>query len=137
MIVLDIHVLVWPVSGDMWLGEATRAQIETTARTGEVLVSAITPWEIALQTEKGQLRLGQDVSVRIQSALAIPGVRLAPIELAIAVDNARLQGEFNADPADRIIIANVRYSNAALVTADSTILAYAATGHLQAMDATT
>lgn len=137
MIVLDTHVLVWSVSGDMRLGEATRTQIETTARTGEVLVSAITPWEIALLTEKGRLRLGQDVGSWIQSALAFPGVRLAPIEPAIAVDSARLPGEFHADPADRIIIATARHSNAPLVTADSAILAYAATGHLQAVDAST
>lgn len=79
MIVLDTHVLVWSVSGDMRLGEATRTQIETSARTGEVLVSAITPWEIALLTEKGRLRLGQDVGSWIRSALAIPGVRVGPI----------------------------------------------------------
>ena len=135
MIVLDTHALVWSVSGDMRLGKATRTQIETTARTGEVLVSAVTPWETALLTEKGRLRLSQDVGSWIQSALAIPGVRLAPIEPAIAVDSVRLPSEFHADPADRIIIATARHSNAPLVTPDSAMLEYAAAGHLQAVDA--
>lgn len=55
VIVLDTHALIWTVAGDTRLGEQSRAMIEKTARTGRVLVSAITPWEIALLSEERPL----------------------------------------------------------------------------------
>jgi len=135
VILLDTHTLIWSVSEDPRLGERAHAEIEDAGRTSGVLVSAITPWEIALLAEKGRLHLGQEVSSWLGTALALPGMRLAPIEPAIAVDSVRLPGAFRADPADRLIIATARYFNVPLVTADKAILAYAATGYLKTIDA--
>ena len=136
MIVLDTHALIWAVDRDPRLGESAGALIEETARTDQVAVSAITPWEIALLTERGRLRLGNEVGAWIETALALPGVRLVPIEPAIAVDSVRLPGSFHADPADRFIVATSRHLASPLVTADRAILAYAADGHVRAIDAT-
>ncbi|MDE0255903.1 MAG: type II toxin-antitoxin system VapC family toxin, partial [Rhodospirillaceae bacterium] len=85
--------------------------------------------------EKGRLRLGREVRSWIDNALALPGIFLAPIEPAIAIDSMRLSGGFNADPADRFIVSTARYFDAPLVTADRAILSYAAAGHVRAMDA--
>ena len=137
MIVLDTHVLVWAVNGDERLGRKTQALISETARTGRVAISAITPWEIALLVEKGRLGLANETQTWIEAALALPGIYLAPIEPAIAIDSVRLPGEFHADPADRLIIATARYHDAPLVTADRAILSYAASGPVEALDATT
>ena len=137
MIVLDTHVLVWAVNGDARLGRNTRKLISETVRTGRVAISAITPWEIALLVEKGRLGLTNETRTWIDAALALPGVYLAPIEPAIAIDSVRLPGDFHADPADRLIIATARYNKAPLVTADRAILSYAATGLVEALDATT
>lgn len=101
MIVLDTHVLIWAVSGGPRLGDAARAMIDETARTDRIAVSAITPWEIALLVEKGRLHLGQEVGTWIETALALPGMHLAPVEPAIALDSVRLPGVFPADPAAR------------------------------------
>lgn len=136
MIVLDTHVLVWAVHGDARLGKKTRGLISETARTERIAISAITPWEIALLVEKGRLGLANETRTWIESALALPGIYLAPIEPAIAIDSVRLPGEFHADPADRLIIATARYHKAPLVTADRAILSYAASGLVEALDAT-
>lgn len=136
MIVLDTHALVWAVNGDARLGTNARELISETARTGRVAISAITPWEIALLAEKGRLGLANETRTWIEAALALPGIYLAPIEPAIAIDSVRLPGEFHADPADRLIIATARYHNAPLVTADRAILSYAASGPVEALDAT-
>ena len=53
----------------------------------------------------------------------------------IAIDSVRLPGEFHADPADRLIVATVRHRRVPLVTADQAILACAAEGHVQVIDA--
>lgn len=136
MIVLDTHALVWAVNGDERLGKKTQSLISETSRTGRVAISAITPWEIALLVEKGRLGLANETRAWIEAALALPGIFLAAIEPAIAIDSVRLPGEFHADPADRLIIATARYHNAPLVTADRAILSYAAGGPLEAFDAT-
>ncbi|MDE2973432.1 MAG: type II toxin-antitoxin system VapC family toxin [Gemmatimonadota bacterium] len=135
MIVLDTHTLIWTVEGDGRLGTSASRLIEETVQTDRVAVSAITPWEIAMLVERRRLRLGREVGEWIAEALALPGVTLIPIEPAIAINSVRLPGEFHADPADRFIVATARHLKASLLTADRTILAYSAAGHLRAVDA--
>ena len=85
--------------------------------------------------EKGRLRLGREVRAWLEAALALPGIVLAPIQPAIAVDSVRLPGSFHADPADRLIVATSRHRGVPLLTADRAILSYAASGHLHAVNA--
>ena len=136
MIVLDTHALIWVVNDDPGLGSTARTVIDDTVRTDFVLVSAITAWEIALLAQKGRLSLGREVGAWIKTALALPGIRLAPIEPEIAVDSVRLPGSFHADPADRLIVATARHWDAPLLTADDAILDYGTHGHVRTADAT-
>ena len=135
MIVLDTHVMVWAVEGDRRLGTNACAAIEAAERAGAIGISAITPWEITQLAERNRLRLVQEVGTWIEAVLALPGMRLMPIEPAVALDSVRLPGPFHADPADRLIIATARHSGARLVTADGTILSYAKRGHVDTIDA--
>lgn len=135
MIVLDTHVLVWCVEGHPRLGVAAGARIEETRRTDRVGVSAMTPWEIALLVEKGRLRLAMEAAAWMETVLGAQGIDLLPIEPAIALDSVRLPGGFHAGPAGRLIVATARHWGVPLLTADQTILAYAADGHVQAIDA--
>ena len=70
MIILDTHALIWSVDDNARLGKNTRALIEESSQKDGVLVSAITPWEIALLTEKGRLRLGQEVGAWLEAILS-------------------------------------------------------------------
>lgn len=135
MILLDTHVLIWAAEGDQRLGGIASALIEETRRADRIGVSAITPWEIALLVEKGRLRLALEVGTWIETVLDASGIDLLPIEPEIAVDSVRLPGEFHADPADRFIVATARRRAAPLLTADRSILAFAAAGHVRAIDA--
>ena len=135
MILLDTHVLIWAVTDDPRLGSVAQAAIEETGRSDRLAVSAITPWEIALLVQKGRLHLEQEVRTWIETALALPSVQLLPIEPAIAVSSVLLPGAFHADPADRFIVATVRHFGISLLTADRAILAYAANGHVDVLDA--
>ena len=135
MILLDTHVLVWAAEDDRRLGDSARAMIEETRHADGVAISAITPWEIALLVEKGRLQLAMELGTWIQTVLHAPGIDLMPVEPPIAIDSVRLPGEFHADPADRLIIATARHWRALLLSADRAILAYAAEGHVQAVDA--
>lgn len=135
MIVLDTHVLVWALVDDPRLGAQARAAIDEAAGQGGVLVCAITPWEIAMLVQKGRLTLGRDVGEWLEAALALPSLRLAPLEPAVAVDSVRLPGTQHPDPADRMIIATARHLGVPLLTADRAILDYGAAGHVSTLDA--
>jgi len=135
VIVVDTHVLIWAIQGDRRLGSAAARAIGESGREGRVGVSAITPWEIALLTERGRLRLDRDVAEWIDAVLELPGFRLLPIEPAIAVGSVRLPGAFTSDPADRLIVATARHHGTRLLTADRAILDYGAAGHVRTTDA--
>ena len=135
MIVLDTHALVWALIDDPRLGPIARGMIDEATAANAALVSAITPWEIAMLVAKGRLALGRDTASWIEAALATPGLRLAPLEPDIAVDSVQMPEPFHADPADRFIVATARRMGATLLTADRAILEYARIGHLMAADA--
>ena len=135
MILLDTHVLVWAVEGHQRLGAAAGAMIEEARRADRVGISAITPWEITLLVEKGRLRLALEVGAWTETVLGARSIDLLPIAPAIALDSVRLPGSFHADSTDRLIVATARHWRAPLLTADYAILDYAASGHVQAIDA--
>jgi PIN domain nuclease of toxin-antitoxin system len=134
-VLLDTHALVWLVAGDARLSADARECIEAAAAQRSVCISAITPWEIAMLVAKGRLVLDRDVMEWVQATLALPGLRMAPLEPAVAVASTRLPGELHGDPADRLIVATARHLGATLVTADAALLAYARLGHVQALPA--
>lgn len=125
MIVLDTHVLIWWVSGGDELSQRARKAIEN-ERAGEaqILVSAISAWEIAMLVAKGRLALTMDIDDWLTTVSSIEGVHFAPIHPDIAVQSVRLPGTFHSDPADRMIVALARHHSAPLVTADARIKTY-------------
>ena len=131
-VVLDTHALVWLLQGSDRLGPGARALIEAAANGDGAFVAAISAWEIAMLVAKGRLALDRDVGEWLDAALALPGLRLAPLEPHVAVDSTRLPGEPHGDPADRMIVATARRHAATLITDDARVLAYSAAGHVKA-----
>lgn len=134
-LLLDTHALIWDLEGSQKIGKHARSAIEEAIMEDAVLISAITPWEIALLVSKGRVQLGSDVMDWTRTALSKPGIHLVPLEPEIAVASARLPFEMHPDPADRIIVATARHLGATLVTADKALLELSRKGHLRAMDA--
>jgi PIN domain nuclease of toxin-antitoxin system len=134
-LLLDTHALMWLLDGDARLAPAARQRIDDAARQRQLWVSAITPWEIGMLAARGRLVLDRDVAEWIDAALALPGLQLAPLELGVAVASTRLPQLVDADPADRIIVATARHLGAALVTADTALLAYGSQGYVAVVPA--
>lgn len=135
LLLLDTHALVWLMFGNKRLGPQARAAIREASLRHDLLVSAITPWEIGVLTSKGRIDLHQETMSWVSTALRLPGLTLAPLEPEIAVASTRLPFEMHGDPADRILVATARRLGAALVTADEALLGLAAGGHVRVMDA--
>lgn len=135
MIVVDTHVLVWAVEGDRRIGERALSLINRERAQDGVSVSPMTIWEASMLVDKDRLALSRPVAGWFDLVLDSPGLRLAQISPAMAVDAGSLPGGIHGDPADRMIIATARALGCPVLTADRKILAYAKAGHLHAIDA--
>lgn len=125
MIVLDTHALVWWVNGDESLSKKAKAAIERELEGGQIIVSAISAWEIAMLVEREKLVLSMDVGSWLAAVAEIEAVRFIPLDVEVAVKSVGLPGAFHKDPADRMIVATARKLSAPIVTKDEKILAYA------------
>ena len=129
MIVLDTHALIWWANQDRLLSAKAKSAIEgTLKRGGEVKISAISAWEVAMLVQRSRLALAMDLDEWLQAVTSIEGVTFVPISARTAAESARLPGAFHPDPADRMIVALARELNAPLVTADEKIQRY---GHVR------
>ena len=134
-VLLDTHVWVWLMFGDNRLGSANRRMLEKAVPEGRLRVSVISVWEVAMLEAKGRLTLAADCESWVREALAAPGIRVAELTPRIAVSSTRLPGVFHGDPADRMLVATARESEATLLTADEGILHYADEGYVHAVRA--
>lgn len=83
---------------------------------------------------RGRISLSRPVDEWVRAALRAPGARLLDLSPEISIESTRLPDEPHGDPADRILVASARVTGARLVTRDRSILGYAESGHLSALD---
>ncbi len=125
MIVLDTHVLLWWVSGSDALSAVAEKTINRTLAQGsEVIVSAISAWEVSMLIDKERLILSMDVESWFDEVSQIDGVRFMPVDNEIGIKSTVLPGNFYKDPAHRMIVATARKLAVPLVTADDKIRNY-------------
>ena len=124
MIVLDTHALVWWVTGDAELSANARAAIKKELNGGEIIVSSISAWEIAMLVAREKLVLTVDVDAWLAAVAEIEVVRFVQVNNEIAVKSVSLPGKFHKDPADRMIVATARVLAVPLVTKDEKMRAY-------------
>lgn len=124
VIVLDTHTLVWWVTGDPALSVAAKAAIDLELNGGDIVISSISAWEIAMLVEREKLVLSMDVSAWLATVAQIEAVRFMAVDVEVAVKSVELPGEFHKDPADRMIVATARKLAVPLLTKDEKIRAY-------------
>lgn len=135
-LLLDTHVWIWLMADDRHLlAPPARDEIEAVSRSGQLLLSAMSVWEVAMLEARDRVTLRWPVDQWIDELLRAPGARLLPLEPAMAVDSTRLPGAPHGDPTDRILMASARVTGARLVTCDRRILDYASAGHVPVLDA--
>ena len=124
MIILDTHALVWWVGADPTLSRKARQVIEKEMAGGDIIISAISAWEIAMLVEREKLVLSMEVELWMATVAEIEAVRMVPVDVEVSVKAVALPGEFHKDPADRMIVATARKFSIPLVTKDEKIRAY-------------
>lgn len=122
-ILLDTHVVVWSANGT--LSPITTKTVDAAAKRGDLLLSPISAWEIAMLVNKGRLSVAPTVQEYVRALFRQSGVVTATLTASIAAAAGCLPGKLRADPADRILIATAAAYGAQLVTHDKNILDYA------------
>lgn len=132
--IIDTHALVWFAQGNQRLGSEARAVIERQAAGAGILIPAICAWEAAQMERRDQASFPGGSLAWFRELLSVPGFALAALDPEIAVESVMMQWE-HRDPADRMIVATARQRRRALMTADRTILSFAADGGCEVIDA--
>ncbi len=96
----------------------------------------------ALRIQKGELLISGDLRACLRDQRRYPGVRVAPITGALALESTTLpewtrksDKRPHKDPSDRFIVAEARRRNAVLITCDALMIDYARRGNVVVFDA--
>lgn len=121
VMLLDTHAIV------EWCTETTMSgafvrDIDASARAGSVFVASISFWEIALLAKKRRIAVG-NVQMWVDDFLDHSGVRLVESTIADFIASTLLPAH-HKDPFDRVLVAQAKRLDAALVTRDRLIKQY-------------
>ena len=99
---LDTHALIWWLTDDARLGR--RADIALRSTDNEVLVSAVSAYEIAQKYRLGKLPEVEALATGFATEIAQEGF----VGLAVTIADAQFAGQMenaHRDPFDRLLIA--------------------------------
>ncbi|GGF34345.1 twitching motility protein PilT [Subtercola lobariae] len=127
ILLLDSHTFYWAVRAPGRIPALAVRLIEDPAN--ELLVSAVTPWELGIKFRKGKFAEAGPFLAAFARHLSTLGARELPISGEHALIAAQIEWE-HRDPFDRMLAAQAIVENAVLVTADA---AFASLGGLRVM----
>ncbi len=121
MILLDTCTLLWLTSDQSKLSETAKGLLKK--GEGNLFVSSISAFEIAVKAKKKKLELPMEAEKWFHKAIDFHGLVEIPVNGSIAVLSTRLP-PLHADPCDRMIIATAQLHDLTLLTPDSRIADY-------------
>ena len=114
-LLLDTHALIWWLNDDRRLLPDARAAISD--ESNEILVSAVSAWEITTKHRLGKLSVADRFVADIGGALAVEGFQELPLSLADAARAGGLPSD-HRDPFDRMLIAQALSNDLTLVSTE-------------------
>jgi PIN domain nuclease of toxin-antitoxin system len=136
LLLLDTHCWIWAQLGLLQnLSRAALQSIKNAEREGNLRISVISVWELAMLEQRGRIALPMNVRTWVDQALSKPGISVAPLTSEIAIESVNLPGELHGDPADRMLVATARILGATLLTKDAQLIRYSQQRHVRALEA--
>ena len=120
-LLLDTHAFIgWDSAPDK-IPAATLLHLEDLKNV--VVVSLASLWEIQIKTQLGKLALRTDLAEVLRQQQTENGISLLPISLPHILELDQLP-HHHKDPFDRLIIAQARIEQAAIITCDRAFQRY-------------
>jgi PIN domain nuclease of toxin-antitoxin system len=120
-VLLDTCTFIWLLTGERPLG----ARAVEAIQRGEVMLSAVSAWEIALKFGKGQLRLLEPPDRLIPAARARYGFSSLPMDEESALHVVKLPA-LHIDPFDRMLVSQAIVHGLTIATPDPLVARYPA-----------
>jgi PIN domain nuclease of toxin-antitoxin system len=118
---IDSHAFLWAVTDDPRLSERARELMLNAEH--EILLSAVSAYELAWKAINGGLSLPDEPRRWIATRTQAFGIRELPVTAEHAAEAAGLP-PIHRDPWDRILVAQARIEGVPLVTIDTRIRRY-------------
>ncbi|HWZ45135.1 MAG TPA: type II toxin-antitoxin system VapC family toxin [Candidatus Saccharimonadales bacterium] len=112
---LDTSIFLWSLDAFHNLNQEAQELLTTGA--GEIYLSSVSSWEIAIKWGIGKLKLPGPPGSLIPSALSNLSIRTLPMTHSHAFAVADLPPH-HSDPFDRMLIAQARSEDMVLLTSD-------------------
>ena len=114
-VLLDTHALVWMLDANPRL--STRAAVVIDDPATDLLVSAVSGYEIGLKNTAGKFPEATSLAAAFERQIARAGCRSLPVTLAHAVAAGKLDLA-HRDPFDRLLAAQALVEGVPLVSND-------------------
>ena len=113
-VLLDTHSLQWWLDDPAQLSESAKSIIEN--RLNSIVISAVVPWELAIKTNIGKLRVHELLANWVNKMIA-EGFQEIPVASEHAV-RAGLLPLHHRDPFDRMLVAQAQATGWPIISAD-------------------
>jgi PIN domain nuclease of toxin-antitoxin system len=120
-VMLDTHAFLWFVLDDPQLSASAKTLIEDPAN--DVFISPASYWEIAIKVRLGKLDLHAPYDDFMYRGIVGNDFAILPIELKHTSVLTTLPF-YHKDPFDRLLVAQAKVENMAIVSADNALDAY-------------
>jgi len=130
-LILDTHIIIWYTEGIKNLSVQQIALIEQARKNGNLYISTISLWEIAILASKSRIAFTLDVRDWIDRVLNIPGLKLFDLSYEILINSVFLPYYEHKDPADRFILTTARINDSYLMSQDEKIIDYGNKGYVK------
>lgn len=118
---LDTHTFVWFIGGSPKVSPDARKLIEN--NPGELYLSVVSIWEIAIKVSTGKLTLHDTFTSVFPPLLISNGIQIINIKYDHAALVAKLPYH-HRDPFDRMLIAQAMVEQMSIISIDSSFDAY-------------
>ena len=120
-LLIDTAVALWVADDAPHLSPMARSLIADPEN--EVVLSVVTPWEVAIKSALAKLDVPRDLGGYFGRMLAALSMTVLPIELRHGLAVRELP-HIHADPFDRLLIVQAQIEGLTLVTPDTVIARY-------------
>lgn len=120
-ILLDTHIFLWFISGDVQLSTNVRDAIRDP--DNEVYLSAVSVWEAIVKYQLGKLPLPESPETYLPKQRDLHQIASLALEESSVIQLAKLP-LLHRDPFDRMLICQALQNGLTIATVDSAVRAY-------------
>ena len=123
---LDTHYLLWSVMDSMRISKKLKNVL--TDPGNDIIVSAVSFWEISLKASLGKLELKNIEAEALPAICETMGFTIVSLQAGVCSSYSQLKATYHKDPFDRMLIWMAIINDYTLVTIDENVMKHKSEG---------